>query len=230
MKYALRAVSATAIAFSFACAQPALASGEIFAPTSAVINAGGPGFGSINDTLNQSGLSSGYTSGVTDFDSYIGTNPTHTLVFAGYEWFSNDGTSSASVTYDLGSLIGIDALALWNEESSGIGTLDLFGSADGTLFTLLGSFNPLDNPYADYPAEVFTFEAALLQFVRFDMSDCPQADPGSFQACAIGEVAFRTADVTPGVPEPGAWAMLLLGFGAVGFSMRRRRAAVPQIA
>ena len=25
------------------------------------------------------------------------------------------------------------------------------------------------------------------------------------------------------VPEPGTWAMMLLGFGAIGFSMRRRR-------
>ena len=33
------------------------------------------------------------------------------------------------------------------------------------------------------------------------------------------------------VPEPGTWAMMLLGFGAVGFSMRRRRRpALVQIA
>mgnify|MGYP002779877872 CR=1 FL=1 len=29
--------------------------------------------------------------------------------------------------------------------------------------------------------------------------------------------------VTPPVPEPGTWAMMLLGFGAVGFAMRRGR-------
>jgi hypothetical protein len=28
------------------------------------------------------------------------------------------------------------------------------------------------------------------------------------------------------VPEPGTWAMMLLGFGAAGFAMRRRRAPV----
>jgi hypothetical protein len=31
---------------------------------------------------------------------------------------------------------------------------------------------------------------------------------------------------TPGaVPEPGTWAMMLLGFGAIGFGLRRRRPA-----
>lgn len=29
---------------------------------------------------------------------------------------------------------------------------------------------------------------------------------------------------TPPIPEPGTWAMMLIGFGAIGFAMRRRRA------
>jgi hypothetical protein len=223
MKTALRGVSAAAIAFSIGYAQPVLATGEIVAPTGAVINEGGPGFGSINDTFNQAGLSSGYTSGVTDFDSYIGTNPTHTQLFPTFEWFSEQDTTSASVTYDLGSLLGLDAVALWNEESSGIGTLALFGSADGVVFTALGIYNPFDNPLADYPAEVFSFAPTLAQYVRFDMSNCPQADPGSFTSCAIGEVAFRTADVAGAVPEPATWTMMIFGFGAAGFAMRRRK-------
>ena len=32
-----------------------------------------------------------------------------------------------------------------------------------------------------------------------------------------------TVNVAPPVPEPATWAMMLLGFGAVGFAMRRRR-------
>ncbi len=38
-----------------------------------------------------------------------------------------------------------------------------------------------------------------------------------------GSVFFQAA---PGVPEPQTWAMLIAGFGLVGASMRRRKAAV----
>ena len=40
----------------------------------------------------------------------------------------------------------------------------------------------------------------------------------SSNAFEIDNVAINSA-----VPEPGTWAMMLLGFGAVGFAMRRRR-------
>ena len=32
------------------------------------------------------------------------------------------------------------------------------------------------------------------------------------------------------VPEPATWAMMLLGFGGIGFAMRRRKSGVPQLA
>jgi hypothetical protein len=47
-----------------------------------------------------------------------------------------------------------------------------------------------------------------------------------------GTTATFTGNISfAAVPEPGTWAMMLLGFGAVGFAMRRRRTpALMQIA
>jgi|1_EtaG_2_1085319.scaffolds.fasta_scaffold00001_534 hypothetical protein len=195
--------------------------GAILSAVGGTINSSGPGFGSLQDTFDQSGLLSGYTSGVTDFDTYIGTNPLHTSTFAGNEWFSNSGSNTASVTYDLGAVYSIDALALWNEEAAGIGLLDLYGSSDGVNFSLLsGGVTPTDHPTHpyDYSADVFGFGAALLQYVRLDMSRCPQ-QPGDFDSCAIGEVAFRQATQ---VPEPGTLALLALGLGGLVTVGRRK--------
>lgn len=216
----MRILIAAALAAS-TIAIPAQA-GQILGAVGGVINSGGPGFGSINDTFNQAGLLAGYTSGVTDFASYLASNPTHTTTFNGFEWFSAQGTNSASVTYDLGSALGIKSLALWNEESSGIGSLALFGSLDGVTFSSLGAFNPIDNPVGvDYGAEVFSFAATQARYIRFDMTGCPQ-QPSTFSACAIGEVAFESA-VIGAVPEPATWAMMISGFGMIGGAMRRRR-------
>lgn len=195
--------------------------GVIISAQSGTINSGGPGFGTLTETFNQAGLSAGYTAGVTDFDTYIATNPTHTNIFSGFEWFSNSGTSSASVTYNLGGVFLIDALALWNEEVSGIGLLNLLYSTDGANFTTLANgLTPFDNPAGAYPAEVFAFGAVSAQYIRFDMSNCPQEDPGSFEACAIGEVAFRQGSGRQAVPEPASLA--LLGLGLVGLGAMRR--------
>lgn len=220
MKTSLLAVSVIAWG---AGASPAVAQ-QIIAPASATIDVSGPGFGSIGNTFDQSGLSTKYTPGVTNFDAYIASNPTHTVSFGGFEWFSNQGSTSAQVTYDFGSILGIDRLALWNEEASGIGLLNLLSSSDGTTFTSLGLFIPQDNPgNAAYPAQVFSFAPTLTRFVQFQMSGCPQANPAGFPACAIGEVAFRSAAVAAAAPEPATWAMMLLGFGVVGGALRRRR-------
>lgn len=199
-----------------------LSAAVIVSPVNGVINSGGPGFGSLADTFNHNGLSAGYTSGVTDFDAYLAGNPTHTVAFGGFEWFSNEGTTSARVTYDLGSLMSIDRLALWNEESSGIGTLNLLYSTDNSTFNpLVSNLHPTDHPLADYTADVFGFGGSVnARWVRFDMSGCPQPNVGSFQACAIGEVAFSSGAST-GVPEPSS--VLLIGLGLSGLIAARFR-------
>lgn len=42
--------------------------------------------------------------------------------------------------------------------------------------------------------------------------------------------AIGAAAVEGGVPEPSTWAMMLLGFGAVGFGLRQRKRGMTQMA
>jgi len=116
---------------------------------------------------------------------------------------TNTAPVSATVTYDLGGPFTVDRLALWNEDSVGIGLLDLRYSSDGISFSPLSlGLTPTDNAeLADYPAQVFSFAATNARYVRFEMSRCPQGTTQQQPGCAIGEVAFRVADQQQ-VPEP----------------------------
>lgn len=206
-------IAATLIAGACASAQ----AGKIVGATGAFINLGAPGYGALEDTHNQAGLSHAYVSGFTDFDDYLAQGPTHIPYFFGFEWYSEDGRSTASVTYDLGMVRRIGAMALWNEEQAGIGTLDLYYSRDGADFVkMTTTLHPSDHPLeAWYPADVFRFLPVDARFIRFDMADCPQG--GSFQGCAIGEVAFDE------VPEPGPLGLLAIGLAGL-LATRRRQA------
>ena len=54
-----------------------------------------------------------------------------------------------------------------------------------------------------------------------------EGTPGTQTGSFGGSVAFQAQSA---VPEPGTWAMMLIGFGAVGFSMRRKRPSMLQAA
>lgn len=202
--------------------------GPIISATNATINSG-LGFDDVDNdianTYNQAGLYNQYHSGITDFDSYIATSPFHTSDYNNNEWFS--ASTATSITYDLGRLADIDAIALWNEESAGIATFDLLGSIDGSLFfSLASALLPTDNPFdenlpnADYRylPEVFNFATANLQYVRLDISGC-RGLKGPYDICSIGEVAFRATDV----PEPAALALVCLGL--LGLRVNKKRAS-----
>jgi hypothetical protein len=194
-----------------------------------VVTVGGPGFGTCVETYNQAGLNIGYVDEVTSLHPYVAIPPLHTTVFAGNEWFSNSGTTSAEVSYLVAAsskIRWIDHFVLWNEESSGIGAFNLwYGHFPGHKFDLvLGAINPVDNPLLvldfQYAPEVWEFsKRPRIGWWTLEMWDCPQPNPGSFPSCAIGEVAWGG----PQVPEPGTWAMLIAGFGLLGVAARRRR-------
>jgi len=219
----LALLAGMSLAATGAIAKPAL----MVQPKDAQIISSGPGFGSITDTFNQSGLNTGYVDEVTNLHPYTAT-ASHTLVFSGFEWFGNQGTDTATVSYFVNSSLPfIDHLVLWNEESSGIGQFNLwYGTTAGEFGTLLlDGVSPTDHDLVDYLPDVWEFApSSPLGWYTIQASGCPQPIVSGFASCAIGEVAFGG----PAVPEPGIWAMLIAGFGLVGYAARRRRVIAAQ--
>jgi hypothetical protein len=48
---------------------------------------------------------------------------------------------------------------------------------------------------------------------------------GAYGATANSGAILETSPPPPGVPEPATWAMMIAGFGAAGFALRRKRRA-----
>lgn len=191
----------------------------IISPTGATATSEFSSSFDIGNTIDQSGLFTGFTDGVTDFDVYLASNPLNSLSSLNDDWFSAAGDTAPTVVYDLGSAMTIDRFALWNEESAGIGVFDLSVSLDNVAFTsVLTGVTPFDNPGgSDYPAEVFALGNQFARFIKLDISGCPQPLGVGGDSCGIGEVAFSRREVA----EPAT--LTLFGLGLLGLGAARRR-------
>ena len=131
---------------------------------------------------------------------------------------SSPGTIDLSVFTDIASIS-----ILWGSVDT-YNTLEFVDALGNPLATFVGNdiFNPANGDQTDPNTNpVVTF---LLSGT--DMSDVAGLRLSSSQnAFEVDTLAINA------VPEPGTWAMMLLGFGAIGFAIRRRRApAIAQLA
>lgn len=172
--------------------------------------------------IDQSGLSAGYTSGVTDFDTYFAGNPTADDSEFSY-WFPPANGPMGYLQFDFAQTVTLASMAVWNvPTASGIKTFNLVADDDGDFtnggtITLLSAQEIDNNGAANaVPAQIVNFTPTSLLAIRIEVTETQL--PDTF-AAAAREVAFGTG--TAAIPEPASIA--LLASGSLVLIRRRRR-------
>lgn len=180
---------------SFVTVSTAFSAGIIRSPVSATATVPPASPGDLQNAINQAGLSVKFVDGATDFDAYLAQQPTHDVLYFGYEWFSQAGVTSATLIFDMGAVTTMDRLAMWNEESSGIDSFTIAYSTDGITYTTVpGTFSPTNWPSypqtTAYTANIFQLGGITGRYVKMQIT-CPQAG-AIYPGCSLGEIAFST--------------------------------------
>lgn len=126
------------------------------------------------------------------------------------QYYAVGGNLGGPAILDLSSFGEVGTLSLLWGTMDDYNTLDILDDLGGVLFSRIGSELSAE---AGSTAALVTFQftgatRAAVDSVRFSSSDA------AFEFDNINVVA---------VPEPGVWMMMLLGFAAVGFSLRSRK-------
>ena len=154
---------------------------------------------------------------VTYFNSAYAAND------ANSRWISISGTGNPGsntttyrLTFDLTGFDFLSALITGNWGVDNTGAILLNGSATSNTLPVFtaGNFSSL---HAFSVNSGFVAGINTLDFVVTDLGA-----PTALRVDDISGTATLLA-ANGAVPEPGTWAMMLLGFGAIGFSMRHRR-------
>jgi hypothetical protein len=206
------------VIFSFFMLTSSMATASvILSPTAVVGNTLGTWVngGSTTNIINQTGLSSGFVSGVTDFSAYLATDPIHATNDEDNAWSGENGPVLGNLDFDLGDTFLLSSLVLWSQSNAnGIDGFTVFSSLDATFSSTinLGTFS------ASIPAPIRaqTFVTpSTAQFIRLQVNSTH--DGGNF--VNIGEIAFEVS----AVPIPAtAW---LFGSGLlslVGMAGRKK--------
>jgi hypothetical protein len=172
--------------------------------------------------IDQSGLSANYTSGVTDFDIYAATNPTHTgsSTTSGVTGTGalDLGVQAAFIDLDFGTTLQFTDFGLWNDEDGqGIKDFDIIISnvADFSSFTTLGTYTATVGPSDPIPLQLFDLAPTTGQYVRVNMLSTHGSVNINF-----GEYLFGANSTS--VPEPSIIALFALGLFGIGFTRKRQ--------
>ena len=201
-----------------------ITSGTVYNNTGGVYGAGYE----VENISNQSGLSAGYTDGVTDFDAYIAVTPTHaTEESDGGSWLSAGVQGLPYILdFDLGSSQLVSTLALWNGaagNNASIQSFSVFGSdvSDFSVSSLMGDFvNPIGVSGLE-PVNVFDLTDLTARYLRI----VNNSTYGNGCCVVIGEVAWNVGGAASEVPLPAALPLFLGGLASMSLFNRKRKRA-----
>ncbi len=177
---------------------------------------------SPDQMIDQSGLLTPFTSGLTDLATYLGSNPLHASTNPGNLFASV--ANSGSIDFDLGSAFNIGTFILWGDDqlaapqpNGSPKDFSLVGSLlpDFSVSTVLGSFTGAAANGSPILAQTFNFSGANVRYIRWNIQNVHGGTNVN-----VSEIAFGTA-MQP-VSEPSQIGVLMLGFISFVFARRRR--------
>lgn len=138
--------------------------------------------------------------------------------------FEVSGSRSATFTFDDSIPDSFNTSALIGDQIFFNNVAGIFGGTAGT-----GNISFGTNLIAD-----LNIQSATLGFTQLSAPGSlftgPASNPtftlGTFNLSGgftAGPATLTISRAVAAVPEPGTWAMMLIGFGAIGFAVRRRR-------
>jgi hypothetical protein len=157
----------------------------------------------------------------------VGQEYTVSFDYAFAQWFGRYGPTTEGLEIGLGgAVLQLESL----NPATGVNGFNNPSQTFNGWYTFTGSFyyngNPTNMTFGvDYGGETFSAAANWLTFIG---EGSPQGLPPSILITGVSlteAVPGTPPYVNPGVPEPAAWVMVLMGVGGLGGLARRRRAA-----
>lgn len=171
--------------------------------------------------IDQSGLTTGFVSGVTDYSTYMSLNPMNVSAYKDncYSSENNDFGNGVVLEFDLGGTYDVEHLLVWNgtvnsgNEDTGIKDTVLYFSENAdfsgsTTYSVVID-RVVDASVAHGPFVFDIVGGVSARYVRIDAST-NYGNPGHY---SVSEVAFGV------VPEPATLSLLAIG----SLSLLRRR-------